>query len=80
MFHEIIAAAGGLIFIVFGIARQRERRRLISGGVKTESPLWWNLFILAGLCLIIFAAGSVIYKINHNQLRKQNGLISINRS
>ena len=79
MFHEIIAAAGGLIFIIFGIARQRERRRVISGGVKTESPLWWKLFILAGICLIIFAAGSVIYKINHNHLHKRNGLISINR-
>lgn len=68
MFHEVIAAAGGLIFIIFGIARQRERSRLISGGIKTESPLWWNLFILTGICLIIFAAGSVIYKMNHNQL------------
>ena len=38
MIHEIIAAIGGLLFIVFGIARQRERRRLITAGIKTEGP------------------------------------------
>jgi hypothetical protein len=65
IFHEVIAAAGGLLFIVFGIARQRERRRLISVGITTEGPLLWNLFIITGVCLLIFALGLIIYKMNH---------------
>ena len=62
IFHEVIAALGGLLFIVFGIARQRERKRLISAGVKTEGPLLWDMFIVAGLCLVIFALGLIIYQ------------------
>jgi hypothetical protein len=65
LFHEIIAAAGGMLFIVFGIARQRERRRLAEAGTKTEGPLLWNIFIIAGLGLVIFAIGLIIYKANH---------------
>lgn len=64
--HEVIAALGGLLFIIFGIARQRERRRLISAGIKTEGPLLWDLFIVAGICLLVFALGLIIYQLNHN--------------
>jgi hypothetical protein len=64
IFHEIIAATGGLLFIVFGIARQRERRRLAAVNIKTEGPLLWNLFIITGLCLLVFALGLIIYKMN----------------
>ncbi len=63
-FHQIVALIGGLLFIVFGIARQRERKRLISAGVKVESPLLWDLFIILGLCFIAFAVGIFIYQIN----------------
>ena len=66
LFHEIVAAAGGLLFTIFGIARQRERRRLISAGIKTEGPLLWDVFIIAGMCLVVFAVGLIIYKMNHN--------------
>jgi hypothetical protein len=65
IFHEVIAALGGLLFIIFGIARQRERKRLISAGIKTEGPLLWDMFIIVGLCLLIFAFGLIIYAINH---------------
>jgi hypothetical protein len=65
-FHDVIAALGGLLFIIFGIARQRERKRLISAGIKTEGPLLWDLFILAGVCLLIFALGVIVYGINQN--------------
>jgi hypothetical protein len=64
IFHEVIAALGGLLFIIFGIARQRERKRLILAGIKTESPLLWDLFIGAGICLLIFALGLIIYQLN----------------
>ena len=66
LFHEIIAAAGGILFIIFGIARQRERKRLISVGTKTEGPLLWDMFIIVGLCLVVFAAGLIIYHMNRN--------------
>ena len=65
MFHEIIAAAGGLLFTIFGVARQRERRRLIAAGIKTEGPLLWDVFIIAGLCLVIFAFGLIIFGMGH---------------
>lgn len=64
IFHEIIAAAGGLLFIIFGIARQRERKRLVASGIKTEGPLLWNVFIITGICLLVFALGVAIYQMN----------------
>ncbi len=64
IFHEVIAVLGGLLFIVFGIARQRERKRLISAGVKVESPLLWDLFIILGLFFIAFAVAMIIYQMN----------------
>jgi hypothetical protein len=63
-YHQIIAFVGGLLFIVFGIARQRERKRLIAAGVKVESALLWDMFIILGLCFIAFAVGIFIYQIN----------------
>ena len=66
IFHEIIAAAGGFLFIAFGIARQRERKRLIAAGIKTEGPFLWDMFIIAGLCLVVFAFGVIIYKMNRS--------------
>lgn len=63
--HEIIAATGGILFIVIGIARQRERIRLNHAGKKTEGPLTWNLLIIVGICLLIFAFGVMIYRANH---------------
>ncbi|WP_426667962.1 hypothetical protein ACPPVU_18050 [Mucilaginibacter sp. McL0603] len=68
IFHEVIAALGGLLFIIFGIARQRERKRLISAGIKTEGPLLWDMFIIVGICLLIFALGLIIYQMNHNTM------------
>jgi uncharacterized membrane protein YidH (DUF202 family) len=66
IYHEVIAAIGGGLFIIIGIARQRERKRLLRSGTKTEGPLIWNLFIIAGVCLIIFALGLIIFKLNHS--------------
>jgi hypothetical protein len=63
--HEIIAAIGGILFIIIGIARQRERIRLARSGKKTEGPVVWNSLILAGLCLVFFALGVIIYHLNH---------------
>jgi UPF0716 family protein affecting phage T7 exclusion len=64
LIHEIIAAVGGLMFLIVGIGRQRERRHLISAGKKAESPLLWSLFIIVGICLLIFAIGLIFYQLN----------------
>lgn len=63
--REVIAAIGGLLFIIIGFGRQRERKRLIKAGKKTEGPILWNLFIIVGLCLLVFALGLMIYQLNH---------------
>lgn len=64
MLHEFIAAAGGLLFVVFGRAGQRERKQLITAGIKTEGPLLWEIFIISGLCLVFFAFGLIIYQLS----------------
>jgi len=64
MFHEVIAATGGLLFIALGITRQRERKQLITAGVKAESPLVWEVFLISGLCLVLFSLGLIIYELN----------------
>jgi hypothetical protein len=64
MFHEVMAAAGGLLFIVFGIAKHRERKRLITAGIKTEGPLIWEMFLISGLCLVVFAFGLIIFQLS----------------
>ena len=63
MFHEVIAAAGGLLFIALGIGRQRERKQLITAGVKAESPLVWEVFVISGVCLVCFSFGLIIYQL-----------------
>ncbi|HTD99732.1 MAG TPA: hypothetical protein VK668_10610 [Mucilaginibacter sp.] len=65
IFHEVIAAIGGILFIIIGVARQRERRRLRRAGKKTEGAILWNILILAGIGLIIFAIGLIVYKLGH---------------
>lgn len=62
MYHEVIAAAGGLLFIALGITRQRERKHLIIVGVKAESPLVWEVFVISGICLVFFSFGLIIYQ------------------
>jgi len=64
IFHEVIAAIGGTLFIIIGIARLSERRRLLKSGVKPEGPVLWNLFIIVGICLTVFALGVMIYQLN----------------
>ena len=64
MFHEVIAAAGGLLFIVFGLARQRERKQLITAGIKTEGPFLWEMFLISGSCLVLFAFGLIVYQLS----------------
>ena len=63
MYHEVIAATGGLLFIALGITRQRERKHLIIAGAKAESPLVWEVFFIAGLCLVFFSFGLIIYQL-----------------
>ena len=63
MFHEVIAATGGLLFILLGIIRQRERKNLITAGVKAENPLVWEAFVLSGVCLVFFSLGMIIYEL-----------------
>jgi hypothetical protein len=65
IYREIIAATGGLLFIIIGIARQRERLRLLKSGKKAEGPLIWSLLIIAGTALVIFAIGLIIYQLDH---------------
>ncbi|MBS1527060.1 MAG: hypothetical protein JST19_15505 [Bacteroidetes bacterium] len=66
MIHEIIAAVGGVLFVIIGVSRQNERARLTRAGKKTESSIVWTSLIIAGLCLLVFAAGVIIYQLNHN--------------
>jgi hypothetical protein len=65
IFREVIAAIGGILFIIIGVARQRERVRLHRSGINTEGAILWNLFIIAGICLMVFAFGLIIYQVNH---------------
>jgi hypothetical protein len=62
MYHGVIAATGGLLFIALGITRQRERKHLITAGVKAESPLVWEVFVISGICLLFFSFGLIIYQ------------------
>ena len=66
IFREVIAALGGILFIVIGIARLRERKRLRRSGKKAEGPMLWNLLIIAGICLLAFALGVIVYQLKHN--------------
>jgi len=63
--HEVTAAIGGILFIIIGVARQKERLRLISTGKKTEGNILWTSLIIAGVFLVIFALGLMVYQLNH---------------
>ena len=63
--HEVTAAIGGILFIIIGVARQKERLRLISTGKKTEGNILWASLIVAGVFLVIFAIGLMVYQLNH---------------
>jgi len=63
--HEITAAIGGILFIIIGITRQKERLRMISTGKKTEGNILWTSLIVAGVFLLIFALGLMMYQLNH---------------
>jgi len=65
IFREVITAIGGLLFIMIGITRQRERMRLIRSGKKAEGIMIWTVLIIAGTCLLIFAVGLFIYESGH---------------
>ena len=65
MYHEVIAATGGLLFIALGIIRQRERKHLITAGVKAESPWVWEVFLIFGICLVFFSFGLIIYQMTN---------------
>jgi hypothetical protein len=64
MVHEIIAAIGGILFILIGAARQRERMRLLRSGKKTEGPAVWGALVIAGAFLLVFAVGLMLYQWN----------------
>ena len=66
IFREIITAIGGLLFIVIGITRQRERMRLIRSGKKAEGAMVCTVLIIAGMCLLIFAVGLFIHESGHS--------------
>ena len=63
--HEITAAIGGILFIIIGVARQKERLRLISTGKKTEGSVLWTSLVIAGIFLVIFALGLMVYQLTH---------------
>ena len=63
MYHEVIAATGGLLFIALGITRQRERKHLLTAGVKAESPMVWEVLVISGVCLVLFSFGLIVYEL-----------------
>ncbi|MFB9844892.1 hypothetical protein [Mucilaginibacter ginsenosidivorans] len=66
IYRELIAAIGGLLFIIIGITRQRERMRLIRSGKKAEGAMVCIILVIAGVCLLIFALGLFIYESGRN--------------
>ena len=67
MLNEVIAAVGGVLFIVIGVARKRERRELMIAGIKAEGPLLGEMLVVSGLCLVVFAFGLIIYQLSVQQ-------------
>jgi hypothetical protein len=65
-YHVIIAALGGFLFILVGIARQMERTRLLKMGKKAESPIVWGSLLIIGMLLLAFAFGIFIYQLDHH--------------
>jgi hypothetical protein len=66
--HELVAGFGGTIYIMVGVERQRERRLVMLSGKKAEGPAFWNLLILAGVCLLVFSFGLMIYQMSPDQI------------
>jgi len=66
-YHIWLAAIGGFLFILVGIARRVERSHHIKTGRKPESQLVWSLLLSAGICLLVFAFGIIIYQLNQQQ-------------
>jgi len=65
-FHVIIAAIGGFLFILVGIARQMERARLLKMGKKAESAWIWASLLTIGILLLAFAFGVFIHGSDHH--------------
>ncbi|MBS1531206.1 MAG: hypothetical protein JSU01_12945 [Bacteroidetes bacterium] len=63
-YHVWIAAIGGFLFILVGIARQMERSRLVKMNRKPESQWVWVSLLGLGVCLLIFAFGIMTYHPN----------------
>lgn len=66
IYHEVLAALGGILFIIIGITRQQERLRVARTGKHAESNVLWTSLIIAGTCLLVFAVGLLIYQMNHD--------------
>ena len=66
LYNEVIAAVGGVLFIIIGITRRQERLRAVGAGKKSESNVLWTSLVVAGTCLLIFSVGLLIYQMNHN--------------
>jgi hypothetical protein len=65
-YHEIIAAIGGFLFILVGIARQMERARMLKLRKPAESAWVWISLLVIGMLLLSFAFGIVIYRLDHH--------------
>jgi len=63
-YHVWIAAIGGFLFILAGIARNMERSRLVKMGRTAESRLVWSSLLGAGICLLAFAFSIIIYHLS----------------
>lgn len=66
--HQLIAGFGGMMFIMMGVERRRERRLALQAGKEAESPAFWNMLIFTGICLLIFSTGLMLCRINLAQL------------
>jgi hypothetical protein len=65
-FHVIIAAIGGFLFILVGVARQMERARVLKMRKKAESAWVWASLLIIGMLLMAFAFGIVIFRLDHH--------------
>ncbi len=66
IYHEVLAALGGVLFIIIGITRRQERLRVARTGKNAESNILWTSLVVAGTCLLVFSVGLIIYHISHN--------------
>jgi hypothetical protein len=66
-FHVIVAAIGGFLFILAGVARQMERARMLKMHKKAESAWVWILLLTIGIVLLGFAFGVIIFHLDHHR-------------